>query len=258
MAVADELARLIALEDAGHLSDEEFQAAKAAVLGQTRIDHAPPPERPTAVIPAPPLGDEALQTATFPAATRRSRRPLLVALATLIILLAAGVAFVVTGSKNQVASGGSSPNSAATESPASPLPSLTTAASTSPAPAPPIVTSKALLAALHGRPLVADPDIPAAVVSASNDYTPPGDSVPSARLLGGVSFTIDANQSNAVDTNVLIFEGPQDAAAQNQQELDTAQAGGTPYSTLTVDKSGSSYLRWGLDSPPPMRSMRRR
>ena len=129
MAVADELARLIALKDAGHLSGEEFQAAKAAVLGQTRIDHAPPPERPTAVIPAPPLGDEALQTATFSAPTRRSRRPLLVALATLSILLAAGVAFVVTGSKNQVASGGPSPNSAATESPVSPVPSTTTAAS---------------------------------------------------------------------------------------------------------------------------------
>ena len=274
MAVADELARLIALRDAGHLTDEEFQGAKDAVLGQTRILESMTPEPPTAGIHDP-SGDETPQTlATASEPTRQSRRPLLVALAVLIVLLAGGVAYVLSGSsRHQVTRGHSSPTSSPTASPAStfaspttaspasplpslttaspasplpsltaaspasPLPSLTTAASTSPAPVPPTVTSKALLAALHGRPLVADPDIPAAVISASSDYTPPGDSVPSARLLGGVSFTIAGNQTSGVDANILIFEGPQDAAAQNQQELDTAQAGGTPYSTLTVDKN---------------------
>ncbi len=215
MAVADELARLIALRDAGHLTDEEFQGAKDAVLGQTRILESMTPEPPTAGIHDP-SGDETPQTlATASEPTRQSRRPLLVALAVLIVLLAGGVAYVLSGSsRHQVTRGHSSPTSSPTASPAStfaspttaspasplpsltaaspasPLPSLTTAASTSPAPVPPTVTSKALLAALHGRPLVADPDIPAAVISASSDYTPPGDSVPSARLLGGVSFTI--------------------------------------------------------------------
>jgi len=105
VAVADELARLIALRDAGHLTDEEFQGAKDALLGQTRISESMTPEPPTAGIHEPPSGDETPQTlAAASEPTRRSRRPLLVALAVLIVLLAGGVAHVLSGSLSPSAS----------------------------------------------------------------------------------------------------------------------------------------------------------
>jgi hypothetical protein len=242
VAVGDELARLIALKDAGHLSDEEFQAAKDAVLGQSQTGQTVASDQPTAVIPVALPGDNATPPtqATSAQPTRRSRRPLAAAAGVMVLLLAGGGVLLVTSdsSESRVTITGASPTSIASsassplDTSASPDPSQTQAPTPSAAPAPPVVTSTALLAALKGRPLAADPEIPPGLSSASSDYTPPGDSVPSARLLGGVSFTIDGHQTSGVDANILIFDGPQDAAAQNQQELATAESGGAPYSTL--------------------------
>jgi len=123
VALADELARLIALKDAGHLSDEEFQAAKDAVLGKPGIDQPMTAAHHTEVIQTPPSGDEAHPPlATHSKPTWRSRRPLLAALAVLSVLLAGGVyAFNASRSTTSRSSTAASPT-AATSPEASPSP----------------------------------------------------------------------------------------------------------------------------------------
>jgi len=89
VAVADDLGRLIALREVGHLSNASSRAAKDAVLGQTQLAQPISAAPATVVIPEPPSGDEARPPlATDFEPTERSRRPLLVALALLIVLLA--------------------------------------------------------------------------------------------------------------------------------------------------------------------------
>lgn len=114
---------------------------------------------------------------------------------------------------------------AAAPAPASPSPTLT----------PKPVSAEAILAALQQEPLAHTPGLAGMPVTGPEEYITPGDSVPSARQLGGVEHMIDTGPQNAVFVAILMFEGPQDAETEVAQELTAAEAGGEGGESLAVD-----------------------
>jgi hypothetical protein len=102
------------MRDAGHLSEEEFQVAKDAVLGQPRTDPALTSEHPTAVIPLPPLVDEASAATlaisnaplsapeALPKARHIRRRWAVLGLTTVLVVGSTGGAYALIGSRSTV------------------------------------------------------------------------------------------------------------------------------------------------------------
>lgn len=107
--------------------------------------------------------------------------------------------------------------------------------SPSPSPAPRPVSARAILAALQQQPLAPDPGIPAEAVLGPEEYVPPGDVLPSARMLGGVGYQIDSGPGNAVWAAILMFEGAQDAQVEVDQELVLSESSGESYTEMTVN-----------------------
>lgn len=122
----------------------------------------------------------------------------------------------------------SAPSTAATSAlnaPASASPSPTP----TPAPSPKPVSAESILAALRQQPLPKTAGLEGLAVSGPEEYVTPGDSVESARLLGGVVYAIDTGPQTGVFAAILMYEGPQDAQAELDGELVAAEAGGDPF-----------------------------
>jgi hypothetical protein len=155
---------------------------------------------------------------------------------------AAGASWLpAEGGSGAVAGGGQA-------SPSTPVPSTGRVAAASPAatagarpiPAAPSPTQKpvsaeAILRALQEQPLIGTDRLEGRSVSGPDEYVTPGDTVESARFLGGVEYTIDTGPENAVFAAILMFEAPQDAQVELDGELVASESAGEPFIETSLD-----------------------
>jgi hypothetical protein len=100
---------------------------------------------------------------------------------------------------------------------------------------PKIVAVEDIAAALLRQSLARVDALAGYAVDGPEEYMSPGDSVPSARLVGGAMYLIDTRPDSAIFVEILLFEGAQDASAHNAQDLVLGESAGEPFDDVTID-----------------------
>lgn len=98
------------------------------------------------------------------------------------------------------------------------------------------------MAALLEQPLAPVQGYEQAPVDGPSEWYAPGDSVPSARLVGGVIYQVSTSDQSSVHSDIVLFEDPRDAQAEIEQEIVLSEAGGEPYGERTID--GTTVYCW--------------